>query len=337
MNETGLLDLAGSLASKAGLAPPTTLQPLAGGKNNRVMRVSLSDGGNAVLKLYHFDPRDTRDRLGAEWGFLEYVWERGVRQVPEPLACDREAHAGLYGFAPGRRLGEDEVDAGAVARATDFVAAINGVPRRPEALAPGSEACFSLAEHLATVERRVARLAMLDETAPYAKDAAALVSGRLKPLWDTVSQRIAAQAAEAGIAVDAAIARPCVSPSDFGYHNALFAQDGAATFIDFEYAGRDDPAKLVCDFFSQPEVPVSLEHFEPFVVAITGPLGLEAEDLWRCRALLPAYRLKWVCIILNEFLPVGASRRAFADAGDREARARRQIARAKRHLDLVAA
>ena len=47
----------------------------------------------------------------------------------------------------------------------------------------------------------------------------------------------------------------CLSPSDFGFHNAL-AQGETVRFIDFEYAGWDDPAKTVCDFFHHPGVPV---------------------------------------------------------------------------------
>src|SRR6185503_11886129 len=49
--------------------------------------------------------------------------------------------------------------------------------------------------------------------------------------------------------------QPRLSPSDFGYHNAVLADDETVRFFDFEYAGWDDPAKLVCDFFNQVEVP----------------------------------------------------------------------------------
>ena len=51
-----------------------------------------------------------------------------------------------------------------------------------------------------------------------------------------------------------------LSPSDFGFHNALLGPDGKLCFIDFEYAGWDDPAKLICDFFCQPQTPVPQAH-----------------------------------------------------------------------------
>src|SRR5690606_1492036 len=39
-----------------------------------------------------------------------------------------------------------------------------------------------------------------------------------------------------------------LSPSDFGFHNMLRRDDGSLAFIDFEYFGWDDPAKLAADF-----------------------------------------------------------------------------------------
>ena len=62
----------------------------------------------------------------------------------------------------------------------------------------------------------------------------------------------------------------CLSPSDFGFHNALVDDDGQVTFLDFEYAGRDDPAKLVSDFFCQPEIPVPLDYHATFIDAHGG-------------------------------------------------------------------
>ena len=39
-----------------------------------------------------------------------------------------------------------------------------------------------------------------------------------------------------------------MSPSDFGLQNTLFTKN-KLFFIDFEYAGLDDPAKCLLDFF----------------------------------------------------------------------------------------
>ncbi|MEJ0016639.1 MAG: phosphotransferase [Acetobacteraceae bacterium] len=316
------LDLAGRLAMQAGLPAPRDLVRLSGGKNNRVFRV----GAAHVLKLYHWDERDPRDRLRAEWRFLRYAWDRGVRNIPRPLAKDDAAHAGLYTLLPG--AAPAEVSAWHVAAALDFLLAVNAAPRDPAALDPGSEACFSLAEHVATIDRRVARLGALDPAAPLHAAAQALVAERLAPLWDRV--RVSLPRGEAPLE---AMAR-CVSPSDFGFHNALEA-DGRVAFIDFEYAGSDDPAKLVCDFFCQPQVKVPLHFMPDFTRRLIAGLGLDTAHERRCHQLLDAYRIKWACIILNDFLPLGSSRRAHADLARTEERCAFQLARARAKLDEI--
>ena len=299
------------LLAAAGLRPALAIERLPGGGNNRVYRVETAAGA-LLLKEYFRHPADPRDRLGAEQAFSRFAWEHGIRALPQPLGSDREAGLGLYEFIAGRKLAPGEVTAAHVAEAAAFFTAVNRHRADPSArsLPLASEACFSLAEHLACVDRRVQRLAAIEPESDLHRQAAALVADRLLPAWNRVRAAVVA----GGIPLDAALATAhrAISPSDFGFHNCL-ATDAGLKFIDFEYAGWDDPAKTVCDFFCQPAVPVPREHFEPFLAAAAdaaGDPGLRD----RVALLLPVYELKWCCIMLNEFLPVGDERRAFARA-----------------------
>jgi len=335
--DESLLRLASQLTERVGKGRSRALSRLAGGKNNQVYRVETEAGTPLVLKRYFTDPRDPRDRLGAEWDFLKHAWSHGIRAVPEPLACDAVSHAGLYGFVQGRKLLASELTPAHIDAAIDFVLSVNARPRA--LLAPGSEACFTLAEHISTVERRVERLAMLDPDAPHAKEAQSFVSTRLLPAWNVVKSRLAADAHAAGLAMEQVLSPDdcCLSPSDFGFHNALIDDAGKVTFLDFEYAGRDDPAKLVSDFFCQPEIPVPLDYHAIFIARMAEGFGLDEAGRARCRMLLDAYRIKWTCIILNDFLPLGAARRAFADAGAWAARCASQLAKADAELAALRA
>ena len=333
-----LLALASHLAESAGRGGARSLTRLNGGKNNQVYRVE-TDAGDAVLKHYFSDPGDPRDRLAAEWGFLRHIWSRGVRVVPEPLACDTALRAGLYGFVPGRKLLSSELKPDHIGAAIDFILAMNAPPRAPQALVPASEACFSLADHLATVERRVARLAGLDPHAPHAKEAQRLVAEALLPKWNTVKARLAGDARAAGLEIGRALSpdQCCLSPSDFGFHNALADESGRVTFLDFEYAGRDDPAKLVSDFFCQPEIPVPLNYLPDFLTRLADGLELDDAGRARCHILLDVYRIKWSCILLNDFLPIGAARRSFAKVGEWEIRCLMQIEKVKAKIGEILA
>jgi len=324
----GLLALADGLTAQAGLGRARALSRLAGGKNNQVYRVDTETGRPLVLKCYFSDPRDGRDRLAAEWSFLERAWRDGVRAIPEPLARDAGAQAALYGFVAGRKLKAGELEPGHVDAAADFVLAVNAGQHSD--LPVASDACFSISDHLELVERRMLRLAALDHEAPHASEAQRLVFTTLRPAWDGVRQR----AMRGALALDLDLHRSlseaeyCLSPSDFGFHNALATDDGRLIFIDFEYAGRDDPAKLVVDFFCQPEVPVPLAHLDRFIAR----LALDEAAQARCHLLLDVARVKWACILLNDFLPVGAARRAFAERSEREARCAAQLEKAKAKL-----
>ena len=54
-----------------------------------------------------------------------------------------------------------------------------------------------------------------------------------------------------------------ISPSDFGLQNML-VKNNNVRFLDFEYSGWDDPAKLICDFGCHPEIPVKNEYLQLF-------------------------------------------------------------------------
>ncbi len=199
-----------------------------------------------------------------------------------------------------------------------------------------SEACFSVAEHVAAIDRRVRRLEGVDPQAPQTREAARFVQERLRPAWERVREEVAQQSRALGLDPDARLedSEIIASPSDFGFHNALKTTEGCV-FLDFEYAGRDDPAKLVCDFFCQPELPVAAAHHELFLAAVLDDLGL-ARHRDRVKVLLDGYRIKWISIILNDFLPVGDQRRAFAEREDRETRRLRQLDLARARLDALA-
>ncbi|HCY84918.1 MAG TPA: aminoglycoside phosphotransferase family protein, partial [Desulfobacteraceae bacterium] len=105
-----------------------------------------------------------------------------------------------------------------------------------------------------------------------------------------------------------------LSPSDFGFHNAIRTEKGLS-FFDFEYAGWDGPIKLVCDFLCQPEIPIPVDCMADIAGRVGDLSGMGGDILDNVRDLMPIYRIKWVCIQLNEFLPGDRDRRAFALSG----------------------
>jgi hypothetical protein len=327
------------LTAASALEPPVRLIPLPGGANNRVFRLEAV-GGPALLKAYFRHPEDRRDRLGTEFAFSAFAWECGVRALPRPLACDPEGGVGLYEYVEGRRAVPGEVSDDWMEQAVDFFRAVNQARQAgaAQALPMASEACLSLEAHLGLVEARVRRLGAASGSAPSERAAASFIRDELVPTWARLDTHVRRGAAHQGLdlARDLAPADQCLSPSDFGYHNVIVEAGGRLRFIDFEYAGWDDPAKTICDFFCQPAVPAPAAWFDRFAAAVLAGWP-EAEPLRRrAMLLLPLYRLKWCCIMLNDFLPAGRARRKFAGGEvDGEARAAAQLAKARHALAAI--
>ncbi len=165
-----------------------------------------------------------------------------------------------------------------------------------------SEAAFSLDEHIVTVARRIDHLAKIEPTTPDHVAAVEFIQSTLQPLWKRIRQRIE----KISPATRGAVLSPdnrCLSPSDFGFHNALRQADGILCYLDFEYAGWDDPAKTLIDFTNQPDR-ILPERLAALFLEKTIPLFSDSADLKaRIAILTPVYQIKWACICLNAFLP----------------------------------
>jgi len=303
--------------------------PFAASGNNRVFAVTAGERRYAA-KVYFRHPADTRDRLQSEYAFLTCAARAGIRCVPRPVACDPLNGIGVYEYIDGCKLEAAEIDAGCVDQAAQFILQLNHRSAHDAGrdLPNASEACFSINEHFAMVDGRIARLAGVGTAEALDREAREFIAA-LTARWQQAKVEILRGARSAGINPAEMLAERCISPSDFGFHNALATGDRGICFIDFEYAGWDDPAKLAGDFFSHPAVAVDAAHFEHFLETAMAYSSRPAALAARARILLPVFQAKWCCIILNEFLPESAQRRRFADpARDPASRKREQLAKA---------
>lgn len=302
----------------AGFQEPFEIIPVNGGGNNRVFLIRQEgDHISGVLKQYYHAVGDTRDRLSTEYTFSQFLWNNDIRRIARPIACDPPFHLGLYSYIDGRKLDPREVIQEHIQQALFFFQQINRCKHVCDAdqLPNASESCFSLVEHLDRTEKRILRLEKIIESDSIDKEARHLVIREMLPLWTQIRTRIEKHVDEQSQSLDEQIpiTERCLSPSDFGFHNALLNKKGELFFIDFEYAGWDDPAKVVCDFFCQPAIPVPKVFFSKVRDSVISGTGNPENLLNRIDMLMPVYQIKWCCIILNDFLPRGENRREFME------------------------
>lgn len=299
------------------------LARIGGGGNNRLYRLTAG-AEQFALKSYDAGVRDVHSgtgiislRLQREWAGLEFLTRHGIDNVPAPLARDDARNLALYSWIDGVPAGRtpEARRPGDITALAGFALTLHELRHQDDAagLMEAAEACLSAAELLVQLDRRTARLlAVADEPT-----LAAFLTGRLIPARQAAEQRMRELYAAAGL--DPAAPLPArsitLSPSDFGFHNALVHPDGSLAFVDFEYFGRDDPVKLAADTCLHPGHALSAAEQAQWLElhAVT----LQRDDpafSTRLAALLPLYRLRWCLILLNVFLPERRQRQQFAGA-----------------------
>ena len=322
-------DLEALSMAAAGLAGAEVarLTPVRGGGNNRLYRVEGRDGAAYALKAYMVDRHDCRDRLGAEFQGLRFVWSRGMRAVPRVVAADPVRSCTLFDWVEGAAVGG--VGVADIDAALLFLAELKRLAADPAAgaLPLASEACLSGADVVAQIEARVARLKQVAERN---EALAAFLGGAFAETYRRLTKAALEGCRAAGTAFTRQISSSLMTltPSDFGFHNALRRADGSLVFLDFEYFGWDDPVKLVADFLLHPAMQLDEALKRRFLTGASEIFAGDNRFPARLRLLYPLFGVRWVTILLNEFLPERWQRRAYAGATERAEAEERQLAKA---------
>ena len=287
----------------AGGAAVEAVRPVKSGANGQVYRVETA-ARSLALKRYARRPGDRRERGHAEWRALRFLRAKGVDAVPLPVAGDGEFL--LMEWIEGEPVAAHRP--GDLGSAASFLARIFALSAEPEAveLPPASEACLSVAEILRQIDRRLEAFA-----AEPSLDA--FLSGTFRPALEAAAEACRGAARDGELAPG--LRR--LIPADFGFHNAVRQADGSLRYIDFEYFGWDDPAKVAADFVLHPAMRLSAGEQRRFIARIAAALPGDAGFRTRCAERLPLFALRWALIVLNPF----RRERAGELPGDARARA----------------
>lgn len=314
--------------------PVESIVAVRGGGNNRLHRVRAG-GVDYALKTYPTQAEDLRDRLGVETAALAFLRRHGVDRVPAPIAAERhpEADYGLYEWIQGTP--PSTVEAADIDAALAFAADLARLKTAADArdLPRASEACPAAGDLIRQIDQRRARLGPATQQEP--------ALGRLLERLGTLQAAWAVRAQDGYARCGRTLETPLppmaqtLSPSDFGFHNALRRANGTLAFIDFEYFGWDDPVRLAADFVLHPGMDLGEAGKHRFLAGCHRLFAADPFFATRLGLLYPLVGLRWCLILLNEFLPERWARRNFAGATDAAAGRARQLAKAERLLDQL--
>jgi len=293
------------------------IDPIGGGRNSQVYRLLGPDGHDYALKIYFQHSSDRRDRLGTEFIVLQFLWKNGVRNIPRPIVADLNGNCALYEYIDGKPPSADEITDGDIDQAVLFLAAIKDLNNASgsRALPNASEACFSITGIVNDIKGRLRRLQYLHiQEYP---NLHVFLDSRFMPMFEEVISWCHSSLAGSDMSFESEIssAERTLSPSDFGYHNALKRNNGQIIFLDFEYFGWDDPAKMTVDVLLHPGMCLTDDYKRRFLKGILKCFSDCPQLHERIKIVYPLFALKWCMILLNEFLPERLARRQFSGVG----------------------
>lgn len=320
---------------------PESVERIGEGLNSRIFRLHCDNGNSYVAKMYYYNKSDSRDRLGTEFNALHFLWQNGIKRVPRPLFANKERGFAIYEYVSGRKVEAAEIGFEDVDSASDFLINLDRIKTHPVAttLPPASEACFSIEALEKNIKQRFTRFEELPNKGFLGAELKTFLKKELIPFFNHIQHWFKAVLEKAGLDINAVLAvdQRTLSPSDFGFHNALQLPDNSLVFLDFEYFGWDDPAKMINDFILHPGMSLKFKLKKRFAGRLLRHFNVAENFDTRVYALYPFYGIKWCLILLNEFIPSDMARRDFAGKSQEDASQRRisQLAKSQKMLSEV--
>ena len=266
--------------------------------NSRIYRVEFDSCAYAA-KLYPSSSISNDYRIIAETKACRFLNENQIKNVRVLEASSKPMNLSLFQWIEGASVGRISTDN--LLQAIEFVRELNSLSHLPSArlLPMAAEACLCRKE----LERQIdMRVNLLNKEATDNLTLAEFIQYEFLPVKELVTKF----AAESDTDIENGVLPEhyqTLSPSDFGFHNALRTKDGLLTWFDFEYFGWDDPVKLISDFVWHPGFTLTGKQKSDWINQTLKLFSTDPNIRNRFRTSFPLYGLRWVLILLNEFLP----------------------------------
>lgn len=282
------------------------VEKIAAGGNSRIFKINREMGAPVALKKY--PPHSAGDRSRQ---FVETVAYRALQSsifTPKLLHSDFITGYNLYSWVDGAKIqtfGPEELEF-----ALGFIGELIAKTKLNDDSVPmASEACIAIKDIFSQIEYRLKDLTAVDDS-----DLNEFLIKSFIPIYEFLYSKIIADNGYEFISQKLKKENWVLSPSDFGFHNSLKSTEGKIIFLDFEYFGFDDPAKLMNDFVWHPGMLTSEEVKKYWMLSMLSLFPNDQGLLQRVKVSWPLYGLRWALIILKEFTRNGWSDRNYAQS-----------------------
>ena len=284
-------------------------QKIEGGKNNKGYLLKNKLGKKYFLKEYFSSKTDERNRLKIEWDFLDFIKKTNNFNFPKTIIKDESLNLALFSFIEGQKISNNEITEKHINQVADFIISINSLLDNNYFPNMASDYNCSIHSFIETLDIRIKKLSFATDIDLKLKNKLIILKKKIIKLWDIEKLNINNEFSYDEIKTKTPL---FLSPSDIGFHNILM-NNGRLFFLDFEYSGLDDLVKLVNDFFTCPSAKIPFKFKQKFISRLMSSLAIDNFFIKRIFALERSYKIKWSCILLNDYLIHSKDRRIFSE------------------------
>ena len=301
---------------EAALESPLTLfQVLPSSGNNRIYKFELKNGKSYVAKHYLQFSEDLRPRLQAEFSHLNALWQLGFRDIPQPIL--KEGSCAVFSLIEGMPV--KSVGAEEIGKVISFLNRLSDISIELQAFPvfPGADSRTCLGDYIDQIEKRYDRIVLGAKNSEWEKEINDFMKQSFFSHKEFVFNKFYDSIESSGWDAHRPFEETerMFSPSDLGFHNILAGNQnkGELFFLDFEYSGWDDPAKLLADFFHHEGQNVAWEHKWYLLEQFATHRKQDPGFLRRWETIIDLIGLEWVLIVLNVADPNEMKRKRFAN------------------------
>lgn len=276
----------------------SSVNEVVGGGNSDIFKITVSDGSEYAAKAYPGESSDGRSRLITEYRAIEFLQSKGMNNIPKPIISNEDLGLAIYSWVNGVYL--ENPNPHDLQQAIDFVQNLYDISKSSQYEYSGAatEACLSANDIIEQVEKRLDDLLLVSSKHPSLES---FLTEQFVPLWEKIREYSLGCWPNSSRYDGLRYEYQILSPSDFGFHNAL-KQCDKLIFLDFEYFGWDDPVKLTADFVWHPAMNLSVQDMLYWEESMIEIFSHDSEFEARLYAGKPLYGMRWAMIVLKKFL-----------------------------------
>ena len=270
--------------------------------NNQLYKIHLPSG-EYLAKRYSRKHPDNWQRGKAEFGAISYLWEKGFREIPQPLFFDEEDNTGVYSFERGCIIKPENVKEKDIDRCVNFLVKVHNLGNEDKRVfGPASSACLCLQDYVKMNEKRIKWITNFLAEGKRGEIGRNFLETNVYPKMDKLKIKLCDKCNEEDRLKILSLEEQVLTPVDFGFHNIL-KNDDKYVFLDFEYFGRDDPVRQILEFVHHGKMKnMKQEMRDLFVKKYKSKTN--QKDFEKRRILAdPFVRMTWALINLHVLSP----------------------------------